>query len=93
MRGEGPLQGQLSNYGRTHKRGSKAKALRSVETWDDPLSEDEPPRTHSDQSSSRRCLMARHKMSVPSSSDYSCSDDEGEGKPSVDELAEAVKIF
>jgi hypothetical protein len=33
--------------------------------------------------------MARGKMSIPSSSD----DDEGEGKPSLDELAEAVKFF
>jgi hypothetical protein len=32
-------------------------------------------------------------MSIPSSSDESSSDDEGEGKPSVDELAEAVKFF
>jgi FtsZ-binding cell division protein ZapB len=37
--------------------------------------------------------MARGKMSIPSSSDDSSSDDEGEAKPSVDELAEAVKIF
>jgi hypothetical protein len=35
--------------------------------------------------------MARGKMSIPSSSDDSSSDDdEGEGKPSLDELAEAV---
>jgi hypothetical protein len=32
-------------------------------------------------------------MSIPSSSDESISDDEGEGKPSVDELAEAVNCF
>jgi hypothetical protein len=32
-------------------------------------------------------------MSIPSSSDDSGSDDEGEGKPSVDELADAVIIF
>jgi DNA repair exonuclease SbcCD ATPase subunit len=32
--------------------------------------------------------MARGKMSIPST-----SDDEGEGKPSVDELAEAIKFF
>jgi hypothetical protein len=32
--------------------------------------------------------MARGKMSIPSS-----SDDEGEGKPFVDELAEVVKFF
>jgi hypothetical protein len=31
------------------------------------------------------------KTSIPSSSDDSSSDDEGEGKPSVDELAEGVK--
>jgi hypothetical protein len=37
--------------------------------------------------------MARGKMSIPSSSDESSSNDEGEGKPYVDELAEAVKIF
>ena len=33
------------------------------------------------------------KMSIPSSSDESSSDDEGEGKPSIDELAEAIKFF
>jgi hypothetical protein len=37
--------------------------------------------------------MARGKMSIPSSSDESSSDDEGEGKPYVDELAEVVKFF
>jgi FtsZ-binding cell division protein ZapB len=37
--------------------------------------------------------MARGKMSIPSSSDESSSDDEGEGNPSVDELVEAVKFF
>jgi predicted nucleic acid-binding Zn-ribbon protein len=37
--------------------------------------------------------MARGKISIPSSSDDSSSDDEGEGKPSVDELAEAIKFF
>jgi hypothetical protein len=37
--------------------------------------------------------MARGKMSIPSSSDDSSNDDEGEGNPSVDELAEAVKFF
>jgi hypothetical protein len=37
--------------------------------------------------------MARGKMSIPSSSDDSSSDDEGEGKPFLDELAEAVKFF
>ena len=32
-------------------------------------------------------------MSIPSFSDDSSSDDEGEGKPSLDELQEAVKFF
>jgi hypothetical protein len=78
---------------------SKGKALKSVKTWDDSLSEDEPPKARSHRSSSRssrstrKCLMARGKMSIPSSSDDSGSDDEGEGKPSVDELAEAVNFF
>jgi hypothetical protein len=37
--------------------------------------------------------MARGKMSIPSFSDDSSSDDEGEGKPSIYELAEAVIFF
>jgi hypothetical protein len=37
--------------------------------------------------------MARGKMSISSSSDDNSSDDEGEGKPSVDKLAEAIKFF
>jgi hypothetical protein len=37
--------------------------------------------------------MERGKMSIASSSDDSSSDDEGEGKPSVHELVEAVKFF
>jgi chromosome segregation ATPase len=37
--------------------------------------------------------MARGKMSIPSSSDESRRDDEGEGKPSIDELVEAIKFF
>jgi FtsZ-binding cell division protein ZapB len=32
-------------------------------------------------------------MSIPSSSDDRSNDDEGEGKPSIDEFVEAVKIF
>jgi hypothetical protein len=78
------------------KERSKGKALTSVKTWDDSSSEDEPPRTRNHRSSSRsscKCLMAKRKMIIPSSSDESSSDDEGEGKPSVDELAEAVKFF
>jgi hypothetical protein len=81
------------------KERSKGKALTSVKTWDDSSSEDEPPRTRSHRSSSRssrsshKCLMTTGKMSIPSSRDESSSDDEGEEKPSVDELAEAIKIF
>jgi hypothetical protein len=81
------------------KERSKGKVLTSVKTWDDSSSEDEPSRTRSHRSSSgssrssRKCLMARGKMSIPSSSDESSSDDEGEGKPSIDELAEAIKFF
>jgi FtsZ-binding cell division protein ZapB len=37
--------------------------------------------------------MARGKMSIPSSSDESSSDDEGEGNPSIDELVKAVNFF
>jgi hypothetical protein len=99
MRGEGPLQEQLSNMVKPTKGRSKSKTLTSVKTWDDSSSEDEPPRTHSHRSSSRsswsshKCLMARGKMSIISSNDDSSSDDEGEGKPSIEELVEAIKIF
>jgi hypothetical protein len=78
---------------------SKGKALTSVRSWVDSSSKDEPSRTRSHRSSSRstrsscKCLMARGKMSIPSSSDESSSDDEGEEMPSVDELAEAIKFF
>jgi hypothetical protein len=72
---------------------SKGKALASVKTWVDSSIEDEPPMTHNHRFSSRKCLMARGKMSIPSYSDDSSSDNEGEGKPSVDEFAEAVKFF
>ena len=37
--------------------------------------------------------MERGNKSIPSSSDDSSSNDEGAGKPSIDELAEAVKFF
>jgi hypothetical protein len=69
------------------KERSKGKALTSVKTWDDSSSEDEPPRTRSHRfsshssRSSRKCLMARGKMSITSSSDKSSSDNEGEGNP------------
>jgi FtsZ-binding cell division protein ZapB len=75
---------------------SKGKALTSVKTLDDSSSEDEPLRTRTHRSSSRssrKCLIARCKMNIPSFSDDSSRDYEGEGKPSVDELAEAVIFF
>jgi hypothetical protein len=76
---------------------NKGKALTSVKTWDGSSSEDEPPRTHmhhSSSHSSHKCLMARGKTCIPSSSDDSSSDDcEGEGKPSLDELVDAVNFF
>jgi DNA repair exonuclease SbcCD ATPase subunit len=68
------------------KKRSKGKALTSIRTWDDSSSEDELPRTRNHRSSSR-------SSRIPSSSDDRSSDDEGEVKPSVDELAEAVKFF
>jgi hypothetical protein len=77
---------------------NKGTPLTSVKTWDDSSSEEEPPRTRSHRSSSRlsrsshKCLMARGKMSIASSSDDSGSDDEGQGKPSVDDLVEAVNF-
>jgi hypothetical protein len=84
------------NMAEPTKGRSKGKTLISDKTWDDSSSEDESPRTCNHQSSSRssrKCLMARGKMSIPSSSDDSSSDDEGEGKPSLDELAEAIEFF
>jgi hypothetical protein len=96
---KGHFRDKYPSMAKPKKKRSKGKALTSVKTWDDSSSEDEPARTHSHRSSSRssrssrKCLMARGKMSIPSSSDESSSDDECEGKPSVDELAEAVKFF
>jgi hypothetical protein len=81
------------------KRRSKDKALKSVETWDDSSSEDDPPRTRCHHSSSRsswsshKCLMATGKTSIPSSSDDTDSECDDEGKPSIDELAHTVKFL
>jgi hypothetical protein len=92
---KGHFMDSYPNMAEPTKGRSKGKTLTSVKTWDDSSSEDEPPRTHSHRSSSRssrssrKCLMARCNMSIPSSSDDS-SYDEGEGKSFVDELAEAV---
>jgi FtsZ-binding cell division protein ZapB len=93
---KGHFRDNCPTMAKPKKEKSNGKALTSVKTWDDSSNEDEPPRTRSHRSSSRssrKCLMARGKMSIPSSSDESSSDDEGEGKPSVDELAEAIKFF
>jgi hypothetical protein len=94
---KGHFRGNYPTMAEPKKGRNKGKALTSVKTSDDSLSEDEPPRTRSHRSSSHsswsshKCLMARGKMSIPSSSDESSSDDEG--RPSVDELAKAVKFF
>jgi hypothetical protein len=96
---KGHFRDSCPNMVEPTKGRSKGKALTSVKTWDDSSNEDEPPRTRSHRSSSRssqssrKCLMARGKMSIPSSSDDSSSDDEGEGKPSFDELVEDVIFF
>jgi hypothetical protein len=60
------------NMAEPKKGRSKGKALTSVKTWDDSSREYEPPRIRSDRSSSRslgssrKCLMARGKMSIES---------------------------
>jgi hypothetical protein len=93
---KGHFRDNCPNMAKPKKERSKGKALTSVRTWDDSSSEDEPPRTRNHRSSSRsshKCLMARGNKTIPFSSDESSSDDEGEGKPSVDELAEAVEFF
>jgi hypothetical protein len=96
---KGHFRDNCPNMAEPTKGRRKGKALTSVKTWDDSSSEDKPPRTRSHRSSSRqsrssrKCLIARGKMSISSSSDDSSSDDEGEGKPSLDELAEAVIFF
>jgi hypothetical protein len=99
-REKGHFRDSCTSTAKPKKGRSKVKALTCVKTWDDSSSEDEPPRTRSHRSSfrsspsSRKCLMARGKMSIPSSSDdSSCDDGEGEGKLSLDELAEAVKFL
>jgi hypothetical protein len=96
---KGHFRDNYPNMAELTKGRSKGKALTSVKTWDDSSSEDEPPRTRSHRSSSHssrsshKCLMERGKMSISSSSDDSSSYDEGEGKPSLDELAEAIKFL
>jgi hypothetical protein len=74
-------------------------------TWDDSSSEDDssskddPPRTRSHHSSSRssrssqKCLIARGKTSIPSTSDDSDDECDGEEKPSVHERAHIIKFL
>jgi hypothetical protein len=99
---KGDFWDNYTNMAEPKKMRSKGKALTSVKTWDDSLSEDDSPRSHNHHSSSRsscssshKYLMARGQSSIPSSSDDSSSDDvcDGDGKPSLDELAHAVHFF
>jgi hypothetical protein len=97
---KGHFRDSCPNMVEPTKRRNKGKTLTSVKTWDESSSKEEPTGTHSHRSSSRsslssrKCLMARGKMSITSSSDDSSSDDdEGEGNPFLDELAEAVNFF
>jgi hypothetical protein len=86
---KGHFMDNYPNMAEPTKRRSKGKVLTSVKTWDDSSSEDEPPRTHNHQSSSSRsshkCLMARGKTSIPSSSDDSDDECDDKGKPSSDD--------
>jgi hypothetical protein len=74
---KGHFRDTCPNMAEPTKGRSKGKALTSVKTWDESSSEDKPPRTRNHRSSSRsswssrKCLMARDKMSTPSSSDDS----------------------
>jgi hypothetical protein len=87
-REKGHFRDSCPNMTEPTKGRSKGKALTSVKTWDDSSSEDEHPRTRCHRSSSRssrssrKCLMARGKMSIQLSSDDISSDDEGEVSPS-----------
>jgi hypothetical protein len=82
----------LPKFDKTQEEEEQGKTLTSVKTWDDSSSEDEPPMTQSHCSSwsSHKWLMERGKSSIPSSSDDDC---DGEGNPSLDELAHAIKFF
>jgi hypothetical protein len=87
MREKGHFRDICPTMAEPKKGRSKCKALISVKTWDDFSSKDEPPRTRNHRSSSclsrplRKCLMTRGKMSIPSSSDDSSTDKEGEESP------------
>jgi hypothetical protein len=98
-REKGHFKDNCPNMADLTKRRSKDMALTSVKTWDDSSSEDDRPRTRSHRSSScssrssHKCLMARSKTSIPSSSDDNDSELDNEGKPSIDELAFTIKFF
>jgi hypothetical protein len=98
-REKGHFQDNCPKSTEPKKRRSKGKALTSVKTWDDSSSEDDPPRTRSHRSSSHssqsshKCLMTRGKTGIPSSSDDSNDECDGEGKPSIDELVHVIKFF
>jgi hypothetical protein len=80
---KGHFKDNCPTMAKPKKERSKGKALTTVQLWDDSSSEDEPTRTRSHRSSSRsshKCLMEKGNKSIPSSSDESSSDDEGEGK-------------
>jgi hypothetical protein len=96
---KGHFRDNCPNMAEPKKRRSKGKTLTGVKTWDDSSSEDDPPWTRSHCSSSRssrsshKCLMARGKTSIPSSSDDSDNECDDDRKPSLDELAHAVKFL
>jgi hypothetical protein len=96
---KGHFRDNLPNSVEPKKRRSKGKTLTSVNTWDDSSSKDEPPRTHIRRSSSHssrsshKCLMARGKSSIPSSSDDSDDECDDKGKPSLDELVHTVMFL
>jgi hypothetical protein len=62
---KGHFRDNCPNMAEPTKRRCKGKALTSVKTWDDSLSEGDPPRTRSHRSSScsslssHKCLMVR----------------------------------
>jgi hypothetical protein len=93
---KGHYRDNCPNMAKPKKRRSKGKTLASVKTWDDSSSEDDPPRTHNHRSSScssrssHKYLKARGKTSIPSSSDDSDNECNGEGKLSVDEHSHVV---
>jgi hypothetical protein len=54
---KGHFRDNFPNMVERKKRRSKGKALTSVKSWDDSLSEDDSPRSHNHRSSSRSSLF------------------------------------